>query len=294
MQAMILAAGFGTRLRPHTLVRPKPLFPILNKPLLLLTIQRLRSLGFDRIVVNCHYLREQIVATVSRIDGVIVQEEETILGTGGGLRTALSLFENEPILVTNGDIYHTIDFVKLYNEHVDSGNMVTLAMHDYPRFNSVPVRDNKVVGFQQEGAHQQLLAFTGVHVVNPVVLGDMEADTYSCIVEHYKNILGYGTVLTCYRTDECFWTDMGTPDDYIQLHEGLLSGSIPVWDGLLQELAGKGISARAILAEGVSIRDWASIGGAKIGAGSQLSRVIAWDGVEILPDSNLCDCIVSS
>ncbi len=89
MQAMILAAGFGTRLLPHTLLRPKPLFPLLNHPLLLLTIRRLQHAGCDHIVVNCHHLRAQIVAALAGLPGVTVLEEETILGTGGGLRGAL-------------------------------------------------------------------------------------------------------------------------------------------------------------------------------------------------------------
>ena len=109
MQAMILAAGFGTRLLPYTELRPKPLFPLLNKPLLLLTIERLQRAGFDHIVVNCHHLRDQIVDLLQDLRGVVVQQEDIILGTGGGLRLALNVFRNEPVLVTNGDIYHSVD-----------------------------------------------------------------------------------------------------------------------------------------------------------------------------------------
>jgi len=132
MQAMILAAGLGTRLLPHTLIRPNPLFPILNKPLLLLTIERLQKIGFDHIVVNCHHLREQVVAILDGVSGVIVQEEEIILGTGGGLRNALNVLRDEPLLVTNGDIYHTVDFMDFYQYHIENGTLVTLAMHDFP------------------------------------------------------------------------------------------------------------------------------------------------------------------
>ena len=86
MQAMILAAGFGTRLLPYTKYRPKPLFPVLNTPLLVAAVRRLKKFGFSRIVVNCHHLGEQISAALDDIDGVRIQYEETILGTGGGLR----------------------------------------------------------------------------------------------------------------------------------------------------------------------------------------------------------------
>ncbi len=105
MQAMILAAGFGTRLQPYSLIRPKPLFPVLNRPLLLATIDRLKNAGFSLIVVNCHHLRQQIVSAVKDIPGVIVQEEPLILGTGGGLALAARNLNNEPLLVTNGDMF---------------------------------------------------------------------------------------------------------------------------------------------------------------------------------------------
>ena len=86
MKAMILAAGLGTRLLPYTLKRPKPLFPILNKPLLHLTIDRLKQAGATEIIVNSHHLRPQIKRALQGEEQIILQEEDTILGTGGGLR----------------------------------------------------------------------------------------------------------------------------------------------------------------------------------------------------------------
>jgi mannose-1-phosphate guanylyltransferase len=74
MKAMILAAGLGTRLLPYTLSRPKPLFPILNKPLLLLTISRIRNSGFSEIIVNAHHLRQQIKDALQYEENCILQE----------------------------------------------------------------------------------------------------------------------------------------------------------------------------------------------------------------------------
>ena len=129
MQAMILAAGYGTRLHPYTEHRPKPLFPLLNIPLLQLTIKRLQRAGFDHIVVNCHHLKERVTEILSTIPGVILQEETRILGTGGGLRYAYDKLLDEPLLITNGDIYHTIDFLQLYEKHLQSNCPVSLALH---------------------------------------------------------------------------------------------------------------------------------------------------------------------
>ncbi|MFH0781108.1 MAG: sugar phosphate nucleotidyltransferase [Pseudomonadota bacterium] len=293
MQAMILAAGFGTRLLPHTRVRPKPLFPILNQPLLLFTIKRLQNLGFDHIVVNCHHLRQQIVAALSGLPGVVVQEEETILGTGGGLRRALDLFRDEPLLVSNGDIYHTIDFLEFYRQHMHNGPAVSLAMHDFPRFNSVQVEAGKIIRFA-ESVDSRALAFTGLHVIDPAILWEIADNGFSCIIDHYRKLLARGVKIACYRTDGCYWTDMGTPEDYLALHEGLLTESIPCWQEIGPVSGPYCLADNVELGSQVQINGWASIGKAHIGKGSHLERVVLWDNVTIPDGSRLADIIVSS
>jgi mannose-1-phosphate guanylyltransferase len=293
LQAMILAAGFGTRLLPHTNIKPKPLFPVLNKPLLLLTIQRLKRHGFDRIIVNCHHLKEQIADSLANIDGVIVQQEESILGTGGGLRRALSLMRDEPLLVTNGDIYHTIDFSKLYLAHQENDSSVTLGMHDYPRFNTVATVGNRVAGFNKH-PDCTLLAFTGLHVINPAILAKIPDGVLSCIVDRYREMLVADESLAVYRTDQCYWTDMGTPEDYLGLHEGLLRGTIPVWEEFQHtQNVDILIDKEARLSEDSRVEDWCSIGNIT-GKRVHLSRVVVWDGV-MLPDGFTCDnALISS
>ena len=289
---MILAAGFGTRLLPHTLVRPKPLFPILNQPLLLLTIKRLQKIGFDRIVVNCHHLREQIVAALDGLTGVIVQEEESILGTGGGLRTALDYLEDEPLLVTNGDIYHTIDLNDFYQFHIANGASVTLAMHDYNRFNNVMIKGEKVESFDNRN-ESSLLAFTGIHMIDPEILKEIKQNSYSCIIDHYRKLLKDNITIACYRVDDCFWTDMGNSADYLYLHEGLLKNDIPCWPEIGSVRKPYCIDKSAELSTNTELADWVCLGGAHIENGSRLERVVVWDGVSIPAGSCLVDEIVS-
>ncbi|MCD6401225.1 MAG: NTP transferase domain-containing protein, partial [Anaerolineales bacterium] len=228
MQAMILAAGFGTRLLPYTKFRPKPLFPLLNEPLLFLTIRRLQAAGFDHIIVNCHYLREQIVAALAGLTGIIVQEEETVLGTGGGLRLALSNMRNEPLLVTNGDIYHTVNYRELYRAHDSGTAVVTMAMHDYPRFNKVTVQGDYVTGFDDQQS-EHLMAFTGLHVLEPNVLEHIPLKQEYSIIDRYREVLQENKRIRALRVDGCSWTDMGTVKDYLALHGRLLKNEIPLW-----------------------------------------------------------------
>lgn len=293
MQAMILAAGFGTRLLPHTLIRPKPLFPVLNTPLLLLIVRRLQNLGFDRIVVNCHYLREQVVDALDGISGVIVQEEEVILGTAGGIRAALSHFRNEPLFVCNGDIYHTIDISGFFDYHRGCDCPVSLAMHNYPRFNNVMVKDGKVESFDNRVEFTQL-AFTGLHILDTEALEYISRSDSSCIIDVYRKMLDNDCRIGCFRADEGYWTDMGTPEDYLALHQGLLADTIPCWEEAGKVRRPYCIAKRAKLPVQIELSDWVCIGDALIENGSRLERVVIWDNVFIPSGSKLTDIIVSS
>ncbi|MGL1932037.1 MAG: nucleotidyltransferase family protein [Desulfotalea sp.] len=281
MQAMILAAGFGTRLLPYTAKRPKPLFPILNKPLLILTIKRLQNAGFTKIIINCHHLKEQIVEATKNIEGVILQQEDTILGTGGGLRKALAALDDEPLLISNGDIYHNLDFSRLYKDHIEnrkSGALVTMALHDYFRFNSVAVGDERVLSFG--ASPSESLAFSGLHVIEPEILQKITSGEFSCIISRYKELLIDGGKISYHRMDDCFWTDMGTPEDYLALHRGLLLGDIPSLPEF--EINPKDYPFCTFNGQKGDFKDWVCLGNATIPPGVSLKEVIVWDGAEVV------------
>ncbi len=292
MQAMILAAGFGTRLLPYSKIHPKPLFPILNQPLLVLTIKRMQNSGFDRIVVNCHHLKEQICEALSDIDGVIVQEEKDILGTGGGLGMARRHFKNEPILVSNGDIYHTVDYSELYKSHKQKRALVTLAVHDFPRFNTIEVQEGCVRSFTNQKG-KDLLAFTGLHVLEPEVLEDISSEGPVCIIDVYKKMLLENMQINVTRVDNCFWTDMGTLEDYLALHGGLIKGEIPCWEELGQ-VSQKNFHDDAFvnLGENIQVEEWACMGKVKVGNNVRIKRSILWDNVQVNDDENIVDTLV--
>ncbi len=292
MQAMILAAGFGTRLLPYTQYLPKPLFPVLNTPLLLATVKRLQSSGFAPIIVNCHHLGEQIVACLQDIPGVIIQQEKLILGTGGGLRRALDNMGDEPVLVVNGDIYHDIDVSELYGDHVQAEHGVTMAVHDYPRFNKITVKGQQIVDFDGSPKDVSKLAYTGIQVINPDLLRGIKKETASCIIEYYRKLLAQNTVIHVKPFNRCSWTDMGTPEDYLALHGALLSGQAPCWPELKYKAEHCCIDDGAECADDLQIEDWACIGNARIGKQVKLCRCVVWDGAVIEPGRVLSDEIV--
>lgn len=296
MKAMILAAGLGTRLLPYSLLRPKPLFPVLDRPLLLQTIDRLKEAGFTTIIVNCHHLAEQFQPILADIKGLHLQREEMILGTGGGLRRAVDLMGDEPLLVVNGDIYHTIDYGEVYRQHCQQKSKVSLVLHDYPRFNNVCVDAAlSVTGFTKTAKNPAALAFTGIHIVNPEVLRLIPAGTFSNIIDCYQLWMNRGnTIRACVVTGH-FWTDIGTPTDYLKLHGDLLRGRVKgCGDPAPGRYDGRYTADSAIVGHGVTITDWAAIGSrSRIGNGAKLSRVVVWDGAVVKPGAELAGLIVT-
>ncbi len=281
MQAMILAAGFGTRLLPFTKLRPKPLFPLLNEPLLLLTIRRLQAAGFDHIIVNCHYLREQIVDALTGLPGVLIQEEEIVLGTGGGLRMALPHLRDEPLLVSNGDIYHTVDFLDLYRRHESSGAMVTMAMHDFPRFNKVTVQGSLVTGFDSQ-ERGECMAFTGLHVLEPEALAAIPEGVASSIIDRYRELLLEGMDIQALRVDGCSWTDMGTVEDYLALHGKLLKGEIPLWQEFPNIPENSFLVDKHFDSRSVELREWGCVGCVQAAEDVMLERCVVWNGATLV------------
>ncbi len=292
MQAMILAAGFGTRLLPYTQLRPKPLFPVLNQPLLLLTITHLQAAGFDHIIVNCHYLRQQIVTALKGLPGVIVQEEETVLGTGGGLRMALPHMRDEPLLVTNGDIYHTVDCKKLYRFHASNQFAVTMAMHNYPRFNKVTVEAGRVTGFDDQ-TNRNCLAFTGLHVLRPDILEAIPQHQQYSIIDRYRELLQEGEHIQAMHVDGCSWTDMGTVDDYLDLHGRLLKKEIPLWDEFATIPPDSFlIDGQAVTGKALTLQEWACVGNAHLADNIALRRCVVWDDANISQQTDLVDTLL--
>ncbi len=283
MQAILLAAGYGTRLRPYTDIRPKPLFPVLNRPLLHRLLEQLRACDCSPILVNCHHLAEQITSALSAWPEILVQYEPEILGTGGSLRKALNRMDNDPVLVMNGDLYHRIDLEKVYHRHLLSKNDVTLAMHDYPRFNNVGVTGDRVRGFA--ATEGERLAFTGIQVVDPEVIEMIPENGFHHIIDLYQQLAEQGRVGFC-RVDGTLWRDIGTPEDYLQLHAELLANG--------QDPGGWLIDPTARLGADPVLEGWGCIGpGAVIGDNVHLCRSVVWEGAEVDSGSVCSDAIIT-
>jgi aminoglycoside/choline kinase family phosphotransferase/dTDP-glucose pyrophosphorylase len=225
MKAMILAAGHGTRLRPYTNHTPKPLFSIAGRPLLDEIIRRLQQAGCKAVIINTHHLHRQIEAFVADQNyslEIYTRHEPEILGTGGAIKNVSDFWDNQPFMVINADIVADIDLAEIYKGHCHHQPTATLVLCDDPTFNSVTVEQNKwITGFPDQscgGDHtaRSLLTFTGVQVLEPLVLDYIPAGTPYSSIDAFKKILLDGKKIGAVVVPKDRWQDVGTPASYRQ------------------------------------------------------------------------------
>jgi NDP-sugar pyrophosphorylase family protein len=221
-QAMILAAGLGTRLKPLTDTMPKALVPVGGMPLIDHTIQRLMGFGYDRFVVNIHHFARQIVdhVTIQDYGRMVSFSDETnqLLDTGGGLKKAAPLFDgDEPILIHNVDILDNVDYDWFSSQHQENEGAVLLVSRRqtkrYLLFDNAmrlmgwknietgeiksPYEYIRRTGLSQHGEQLHTFAFSGIHSFSPRLFPLMERfpDKFNIIdfylsVCHRSNIVG--------------------------------------------------------------------------------------------------------
>ncbi len=220
MKAMILAAGYGTRLRPYTHITPKPLFCIGGQPLLDILIQRLAAAGCESIVINTHHLHRQIedmLRSRSYPIPVTTRYEPQILGTGGAIRNVADFWDQRPFVVVNGDIYTEIDIGRVYQFHCHHRHPATLVLVDAPEFNHVSVDPaGFITGFHDNSqlSGGSRLAFTGIQVLNPELLDYIPAQGASSSIDAFRRMMVDGKRLKAYVSRGELWTDIGSPARY--------------------------------------------------------------------------------
>lgn len=220
---MILAAGFGTRLQPYTNHTPKPLFSIAGRPLLDEIIRRLQQAGCEAVIINTHHLHRQIEAYVAAQNyrlAVYTRYEPQILGTGGAIKNVSDFWDNQPFMVINADILADMDLAEVYSAHCRRQTPATLVLCDDPTFNSVAVdQDRWITGFcdsprDKRAAAGRLLTFTGVQVLDPLVLDYIPAGRHYSSIDAFKKILAQGQRLAALVVPKDRWQDIGTPASY--------------------------------------------------------------------------------
>ncbi|MBI5583504.1 MAG: NDP-sugar synthase [Deltaproteobacteria bacterium] len=290
MEAMILAAGEGTRLLPLTRHKPKPLFPVLNLPLLALNLDYLRRRHFNRVIVNTHHLGRQIGAFLETYAGenpemeIEPRPETEILGTGGGLKNTADFWREESFLVLNGDIVTDIDPGPALEFHRSHGEPATLILQDHPKFNNIVLSpEGDILKFRVPHGTR---AFTGIHLLRRKILDRLPPVGFYDIIPQYQKLIDEGLPVRGYVSRNHYWRDMGNPESYRELHREILSGEFrPPLDFPCRkpdDARNWCIDPGAEIATGVRLEGWGSVGEhCRLGSGCRVRNSILWKGVRV-------------
>jgi mannose-1-phosphate guanylyltransferase/phosphomannomutase len=322
VKAVVMAGGEGTRLRPMTASMPKPLLPIVNKPIMEHVLRLLQRHGVSETVVTVQFLASLVRNYFG--DGedlgmtLHYATEDTPLGTAGSVKNAEHLLQDGTFLVISGDALTDFDLTELVKFHHDKGALVTVCLTrvvDPLEFGITIVDDdNRVQRFLEKPTWGQVFSDTvntGIYVMEPEVFDyvargesiDWSGDVFPRLVEEGKPIYGF--------VAEGYWEDVGTLETYVRAQADVLSGKVDV------DLDGFEVSPGVWIAEGADVHPEAVLRGplyigdyAKVEAGAELReftvlgsnvvvkggaflhRAVVHDNVFIGPQTNLRACVI--
>jgi mannose-1-phosphate guanylyltransferase/phosphomannomutase len=322
MKAVIIAGGLGTRLRPLTYGTPKPIVPVANTPFVIHQIEHLAKHGVKEIILNLHYLSDEIKRILD--DGkswgvkIYYSIEEHPLGTAGAVKNAEEYFDSGPMIVFNGDILTDINITKVLAYHREKKAVVTLTLtevEDPTPFGLILTdKEGRVTNFIEKPNWEMATARTinaGIYVVDPKIFADVpRGKPYSFERDLYPALLEKGVPVYGYLSD-AFWMDIGNCLKYKEAHESILRGEVAVkikgsrvnnkiWVGgdthldRQVKLLGPSILGERVQVEnGTEIKDYVVVGDdVAIGSACVLDRTIIWAGSKIGNRARLSNCIL--
>lgn len=218
MEAIILAGGFGTRLKEKISHLPKAMAPINNKPFLDYLFYYLKNYGVRHIILSVFHKSEIIKRHYNDLyNGIIISysNDKIPLGTGGALRASLRKSIDNNIIVINGDTYFNVDLYKMMNTHIINNNDITLSlkpMSNYSRYGSVVTENNgKVTQFIEKEYKENGNINGGIYIIKNTIFNQYKGDEsflFTQFIEDNLNLLKIGSILF----DELF-IDIGIPKD---------------------------------------------------------------------------------
>jgi mannose-1-phosphate guanylyltransferase len=296
----LLSAGFGTRLRPLTNHRPKPLLPLLGRPMIDYSLEWLKKHGHTSFIVNAHHLWKHVAEWAEQNNVELQVELPDILGTGGGLKVANNKLASR-FLIWNGDIISNIDVSQLLNSCPEDGASMALryttnlgkttplAVDQNGRVirigNICATSDAPELQNPKDGLH-----FSGIHAMSKAAIS-MIPDGFQCVVRTaYKELVPQRRVNSIIHKGD--WYDTGLPGEYLEANLKALRGEFPLEIDVWKEANStfndswvhKDAEVSGVLQESI-------IGsGAHIPTNSTLQHCIVWDNV-IVPSGNYHRCI---
>lgn len=279
-KAIVLAAGYGSRLLPLTLIKPKPLFPVWGKPMLGHTLELLHRWGVQEVLVNVHYHADQILAYLKTnpVPGLKYQVsfEPDILGTGGVLPKARWFVNDQPFWMLNADVMADLEGRPLIKAFEKQAAIAALWLDPARGPRTVEHRNGLISIFRSPLAKTEGTAtFCGLQLLSPEIFKYLPESGFSSIVDAYENALVAGEKIAGVIVPHAYWADIGNPEAYLTAHREMLD--FPRWkkfrsrDGRIVS-SGKGII---------------------IHPNAKVDRSVLWDNVTLLPGACVQDAIIA-
>lgn len=281
-KAMILAAGFGTRMSPLSLQVPKPLMPLWGTPLLIRVMELLHQWGVKDVLINLHHGADAVARCAMRHGPpglrINFSHEPCILGTGGALRRAAWFFAgDEPVWLVNSDIAADVDPVPLLRAHASGRPLATVWLEPSHGPRTVEMSHGGIRCFRSAtpGA-PGTFTLCGLHLLSDAVLPYLPDCEACSIVEAYEAAIRRGRRIAGIAVPESFWADVGTPETYLDTHARIR-------DAYRQKSAGARLYCRTADRTAAKLRREGIVVDGAVAVG---------DAVDIRPGAKLRDCVV--
>jgi mannose-1-phosphate guanylyltransferase/mannose-1-phosphate guanylyltransferase/phosphomannomutase len=309
MKAMVMAAGLGTRLRPLTYEIPKPMVPVVNRPIMEHILRLLPRHGFSEVIANLHWFPDTIRnrfgdGSALGIDLTYSYEDE-LMGTAGGVRNVSSFFGDEPFLVMAADALTDIDLGALVAAHNENGGIATLAVTQVPNVSEfgVVITDagRRIQGFQEKPDPAEALsdlASCMIYILEPEIL-DYFPDKHAVDFarEVFPALLENDVPFHVHRIDS-YWNDVGSLPEYLQGNLDVLEGAVgvegagtllePIGGDAAEEAGEPGIDGPVLVGEGCELDAGARLDGplvigdgAAVAAGASVKHSILLPGAQV-------------
>jgi len=321
MQAIIMAGGFGTRLRPLTCNIPKPMVPIMNTPMIGHIVQLLKQHGFDDIIVMLFFQPESIIDYLGdgSVFGVKIQylQPEVDLGTAGSVKFA-EKYLHDTFLVISGDLLtdaELTDFLTFHrSNNGDASILLTKVANPLPFGVVITDKNHRITQFLEKPSWGEVFSDrinSGIYIFEPKILDKMKPNTeYDFGKDVFPRLLEDDTRLLGYPA-EGYWKDIGNLDEYLFVHQDFLAGKVKVTkkgkrkNGLYigeNTSIGKNVQFMdsVVLDNNVRIEDGAFLQSSVIGndtvirENARIINSIVWDNVSVGDNSQIKNSVISS
>jgi mannose-1-phosphate guanylyltransferase len=316
-QAFVLGAGLGTRLRPLTDELPKPLIPIVQKPLITFALDHLINVGITNFFVNIHRQPERFrelfdrdgspsrpfgapgsgalpIRCVYRDFEVQLIHEPELLETGGGIKNVERHLGSEPFITYSGDILTDVNLQPLIDEHFNRGNDVTLALRETDLASHVALRDHRVVDIANCYGIAGNFDFANIAIWNSAVFHRIPPQKKISFIPVLAEWIGQGGRIGGLVMNDGKWFNISSRAEYLDVHRTILRENwrphyfkTPNWP--------ERVALSAIVDPSAQLRGCTVVGrNCRVGAEAILEDTILWPGAEIASNSHLEGCIVRS